>query len=204
MENANSYLQLVCARCKLATTRDVQSWSFGAITIHAPRSDAPWQSQTGSLDDQAIFGPITAYRCVCGKFVGQQHAGMICDNCGVKITSIEARFTRFGHINLSVPIAHEVCPGEREIEAFPVLPAALRLSTGGHKLNALYEAMLHQSKLGNANGIHAEYRKICDLLLPIIATAIEWNLKDAKLLAKGLALILQDSDRANAFSGQQR
>jgi hypothetical protein len=146
----------------------------------------------GTLDDEAIFGPVVDYQCACGKYSGRQFADAICDICGVKITSRAARSMRFGHINLAVPLRHDICGGTSDIESLPVLPANVRASRSGARLNNLYETVLHASDNRNAVALHDAYLQLCALLAPIIVAAMDWSLPDAKLLAKGIGLLLPD------------
>jgi DNA-directed RNA polymerase subunit beta' len=53
-----------------------------------------------------IFGPIKDYECICGKYKGPQHRGVICERCGVEIQPISLRGERMGHIELVVPCSN--------------------------------------------------------------------------------------------------
>jgi hypothetical protein len=98
---------------------DVMGSSFGAVT------DVP------SLYSQATFGPKDDNRCGCGKYVGQQYDGIICDQCGVKVfaDSSVARHKRLGHIRLACWCAHPVT--SKTVELFPVAPVAFRTTPDG-------------------------------------------------------------------------
>ncbi len=111
---------------------DFQSWSFGRVTAIA------------DLYDPQIFGPRRELVCECGKYEGQRHEGMICELCGVKVSSQAAvlRQTRLGHVHLAVPCKHPL--GENWVDDFPVAPYAIRVTPDG-KPNALgrkYEGLL--------------------------------------------------------------
>jgi DNA-directed RNA polymerase subunit beta' len=53
-----------------------------------------------------IFGPITDWECLCGKYKRMKHRGVICDKCGVEVTQAKVRRERLGHIMLATPVSH--------------------------------------------------------------------------------------------------
>src|SRR4051794_17820030 len=77
---------VLAARYWPATEREVHSRSFGLVM--APRNPAAttWEQRRGTLEDQAIFGPVEDFECACGKYRGPKYRDMICDRCGVKVT----------------------------------------------------------------------------------------------------------------------
>jgi hypothetical protein len=173
-----------------ATSRDVESWSYGAVVNRRPGALSNWSARKGSLLDEAIFGPTVDYQCSCGKYSGKATAAGICETCGVKITSRQARWKRFGHINLLVPVRYEVFDLVNEIESFPVLPAAIRGSNGGAGVDDLYEAMIDANITNQRASVEHVCQEICALISPVVLTMIEWNLEDAQLLAKGIGIII--------------
>src|SRR5262249_58795905 len=108
-----------------ATDREVHLWSFGAVKAPRDPDAASWQARRFTLDDQAIFGPLRDFHCACGKYEGERYRGMICDLCGVKVTTREARRQRFGHINLPVAVSHPHGEGGERLSAVPRLPPAV-------------------------------------------------------------------------------
>ena len=58
-----------------------------------------------------IFGPVTDWECLCGKYKRMKHRGVICDKCGVEVTQAKVRRERLGHIELAVRFAHLVLQG---------------------------------------------------------------------------------------------
>ena len=185
----------ICRLCRNATSEDICSWSFGAIVKESQDEPVTWPTAKGTLDDEGIFGPIVDFECSCRKYVGPQYIDHVCDICGVKIASRHDRRTRFGHINLSVPITHDVCGGTERIDAFPVLPARLTESAGGSGLNSLYEKMLRGSNNLNAISVREAYHEICALVGPIVTVAVEWMLQEAPVLARGLGHVLVSGDQ---------
>ena len=53
-----------------------------------------------------IFGPVTDWECLCGKYKRMKHRGVICDKCGVEVTVSKVRRERMGHIELASPCSH--------------------------------------------------------------------------------------------------
>lgn len=49
---------------------------------------------------QKIFGPVRSFVCACGKLAGEDHAGTICDKCGVLCGASSLRERRCGHITV--------------------------------------------------------------------------------------------------------
>src|SRR5262245_36330278 len=117
-----------------ASSHDVRSWSFGAVGAGRDPRAMLGSEPRGALGDQRIFGPVRDYECACGRFAGKKYEGMICDRCGVKITSAASRSMRFGHVELGLSIAHPYAPRPARLEAWPILPASYFESTGGAPL----------------------------------------------------------------------
>jgi DNA-directed RNA polymerase subunit beta' len=53
-----------------------------------------------------IFGPVTDWECLCGKYKRMKHRGVICDKCGVEVTLSKVRRERMGNIELASPCSH--------------------------------------------------------------------------------------------------
>ncbi|RKX59478.1 MAG: DNA-directed RNA polymerase subunit beta', partial [Thermodesulfobacteriota bacterium] len=53
-----------------------------------------------------IFGPVRDFECLCGKYRGMKHRGVICEKCGVEVIQSKVRRERMGHIELAAPVAH--------------------------------------------------------------------------------------------------
>lgn len=83
----------------------IRNCSFGEVknpyTFNP--SGAP---QRDGLFCAKIFGPIKDYECICGKYKGPQHRGVICERCGVEIQPTSLRGERMGHIELVAPCSN--------------------------------------------------------------------------------------------------
>jgi hypothetical protein len=180
---------LIAARYRAATEREVHSRSFGQLM--APRNpDATgWEQRRGTLDDQAIFGPLRDFECACGKYEGPKYQNMICDRCGVKMSTRAARHQRFGHIDFPGPIVHPLGQSAEPLSAIPVLPAAFVESRGGAAgLADVYDELVRSTSSDSLKGLVASFNLLMELLLPAVIVAHEWDLQDAEVLACALAL----------------
>jgi hypothetical protein len=184
------------AQYRVATTRDVRSWSFGEMRAKRPAGANSSQHHRGTLLDQTIFGPVLDFECACGKFRGTQYKGMICDRCGVKITTADSRRTRCGHIELPVTIGHPLGKPSDTLDAFPVVPAVYFDSVAGAPLADAYEALLSASSRPDEIAIVEGSKRIAELLVPIVIEAHRWNLQDTSILARGISLEPRVSPKA--------
>ncbi len=46
------------------------------------------------------------YECLCGKYKRMKYRGVICEKCGVEVTTSKVRRERMGHIELACPVVH--------------------------------------------------------------------------------------------------
>ncbi len=91
---------------RLASPEDIRSWSFGEVKKPETINYRTYRSERDGLFCERIFGPEKDWECACGKYKGIKHKGIICDKCGVMITTSRVRRKRMGHINLAAPVAH--------------------------------------------------------------------------------------------------
>ena len=191
----------IAAVYRPATTLEVRSWSFAALPSPRVRSQAvrgvvdsafSFAATRGTLDDQAIFGPMHDFKCACGKYDGTRHQGMICDRCGVKVTSSSSRRERFAHVELGMSARHPFATSDETLEAFPVLPAVFVEAPRGGKLAGAYDRLIGAAVTGNERDTSAIIAEACDVMLPALVSANEWNLRDAETIARGLALVGAD------------
>ena len=185
-----------------ATDYEVHSWSFGALKRPRPISGATWQNQRGTLDDQAIFGPLRPFNCACGKYQGVRHKNLICDICGTKVTTPDVRRQRFGHIDLSAAVAHPLGTKGEMLISVPVMPAEFGQAKPGEPLAQMYDDLILHSvdapaanRLNQRNGhvVGALLERLMEVLLPVTSFAVDWNLAEADTFARSLALERQKS-----------
>ena len=93
-------------RISLASPDKILSWSFGEVTKPETINYRTFKPERDGLFCAKIFGPITDWECVCGKYKRMKHRGVICDKCGVEVTQAKVRRERLGHITLATPVSH--------------------------------------------------------------------------------------------------
>jgi DNA-directed RNA polymerase subunit beta' len=93
-------------RISLASPEKIMSWSFGEVTKPETINYRTFKPERDGLFCAKIFGPITDWECLCGKYKRMKHRGVICDKCGVEVTQAKVRRERLGHITLATPVSH--------------------------------------------------------------------------------------------------
>src|SRR5688572_1533572 len=93
-------------RISLASPEKILSWSFGEVTKPETINYRTFKPERDGLFCAKIFGPITDWECLCGKYKRMKHRGVICDKCGVEVTQANVRRERPGHITLATPVSH--------------------------------------------------------------------------------------------------
>ena len=93
-------------RISLASPEIILSWSHGEVTKPETINYRTFRAEKDGLFDERIFGPTKDYECYCGKYKRMRYKGIVCDRCGVEITTSAVRRERMGHIKLASPIAH--------------------------------------------------------------------------------------------------
>src|SRR5476649_1781709 len=93
-------------RIILASPDKIMSWSHGEVTKPETINYRTFKPERDGLFCAKIFGPITDWECLCGKYKRMKHRGVICDKCGVEVTLARVRRERLGHIELASPCSH--------------------------------------------------------------------------------------------------
>ena len=91
---------------RLASPEDIRAASYGEVKKPETINYRTFRPEKDGLFCERIFGPERDYECHCGKYRGQKHMGIVCDKCGVMVTTSRERRKRMGHINLAAPVAH--------------------------------------------------------------------------------------------------
>ncbi len=105
MEEANP-VDFSGLRITLASPEAIMCWSHGEVTKPETINYRTFRAEKDGLFDERIFGPTKDYECYCGKYKRMRYKGIVCDRCGVEITTSAVRRERMGHIKLASPIAH--------------------------------------------------------------------------------------------------
>ncbi len=93
-------------RIGLASPDMIRSWSFGEVKKPETINYRTFKPERDGLFCAKIFGPVSDYECLCGKYKRLKHRGVICEKCGVEVTLSKVRRERMGHIDLASPVAH--------------------------------------------------------------------------------------------------
>ncbi|MDD2865217.1 MAG: DNA-directed RNA polymerase subunit beta' [Methylococcales bacterium] len=90
----------------LASPEVIRSWSYGEVKKPETINYRTFKPERDGLFCAKIFGPVSDYECLCGKYKRLKHRGVICEKCGVEVTLSKVRRERMGHIDLASPVAH--------------------------------------------------------------------------------------------------
>ncbi|GAB6048848.1 DNA-directed RNA polymerase subunit beta' [Methyloparacoccus murrellii] len=93
-------------RISLASPDMIRSWSYGEVKKPETINYRTFKPERDGLFCAKIFGPVSDYECLCGKYKRLKHRGVICEKCGVEVTLSKVRRERMGHIELASPVAH--------------------------------------------------------------------------------------------------
>ena len=85
-ELANAIADFDAIRISLASPEKIRSWSHGEVTKPETINYRTFKPERDGLFCARIFGPVTDWECLCGKYKRMKHRGVICDKCGVEVT----------------------------------------------------------------------------------------------------------------------
>src|ERR1044072_3065299 len=105
--NANTRNQIItnfeAIRISLASPDKIREWSHGEVTKPETINYRTFKPERDGLFCAKIFGPVSDWECLCGKYKRMKHRGVICDKCGVEVTQARGRRERLGPIDLASP-----------------------------------------------------------------------------------------------------
>ncbi|MDB2414666.1 DNA-directed RNA polymerase subunit beta' [Rickettsiales bacterium] len=90
----------------IASPEKIRSWSYGEVKKPETINYRTFKPERDGLFCSRIFGPVKDYECLCGKYKRMKYRGIICEKCGVEVTTSKVRRERMGHIELAAPVAH--------------------------------------------------------------------------------------------------
>ncbi|MDP6135040.1 MAG: DNA-directed RNA polymerase subunit beta', partial [Arenicellales bacterium] len=93
-------------RIGLASPDKIRSWSWGEVKKPETINYRTFKPERDGLFCAKLFGPMSDYECLCGKYKRLKHRGVVCEKCGVEVTLSTVRRERMGHIELASPVAH--------------------------------------------------------------------------------------------------
>ena len=93
-------------RIAIASPEKIHEWSHGEVKKAETINYRTLKPERDGLFCEKIFGPTKDYECSCGKYKRLRYKNIVCDRCGVEVTSSKVRRERMGHIELATPVSH--------------------------------------------------------------------------------------------------
>ena len=90
----------------LASPETIKKWGRGEVKKPETINYRTLKPERDGLFCTKIFGPVRDYECLCGKYKKMRYKGIVCEKCGVEVTSSKVRRSRMGYIELVTPVAH--------------------------------------------------------------------------------------------------
>ena len=103
MIDANSFKGI---KIGIASPEKIRSWSYGEVKEPETINYRTLKPERDGLFCEKIFGPSKDFECSCGKYKRLRYKNVVCDKCGVEVTSSKVRRERMGHIELASPCSH--------------------------------------------------------------------------------------------------
>lgn len=93
-------------KISIVSPEKIRSWSYGEVKKPDTVNYRTIKPENGGLFCARIFGPVKDYECLCGKYKRMKYRGIVCEKCGVEVTTSKVRRERMGHIELATPVVH--------------------------------------------------------------------------------------------------
>ena len=93
-------------RIAIASPERIREWSYGEVKKAETINYRTLKPERDGLFCEKIFGPTKDFECSCGKYKRLRYKNIVCDRCGVEVTSSKVRRERMGHIELATPVSH--------------------------------------------------------------------------------------------------
>ncbi len=106
LEKPKDLMKIRAIKISLASPEQIREWSYGEVKKPETINYRTLKPERDGLFCAKIFGPVRDYECLCGKYRGMKHRGVICEKCGVEVIQSKVRRERMGHIELAAPVAH--------------------------------------------------------------------------------------------------
>ncbi|MCS7200020.1 MAG: DNA-directed RNA polymerase subunit beta' [Caldimicrobium sp.] len=106
LEKPKEIMRIRAIRIGLASPEKIREWSYGEVKKPETINYRTLRPERDGLFCAKIFGPVRDFECICGKYKGIKHRGVICEKCGVEVIQSKVRRERLGHIELAAPVAH--------------------------------------------------------------------------------------------------
>lgn len=106
LERPKDLMKIRAIKIGIASPEKIREWSYGEVKKPETINYRTLKPEKDGLFCAKIFGPIRDFECLCGKYRGMKHRGVICEKCGVEVIQSKVRRERMGHIELASPVAH--------------------------------------------------------------------------------------------------
>ncbi len=178
----------------LATAQNIRSWSSGEVKKPETINYRTLRPEKDGLFCEKIFGPQKAWECACGKYKRVRFKGIVCERCGVEVTSDKVRRERMGHIALSAPVVHIwYLRGTRSWLAYLLMGTAPKEELKAKQLEKVIYFAAHMVTHVDVERRHAELselrQSLSEEMLEIAereAKALEAKLKELEARAEKL------------------
>jgi DNA-directed RNA polymerase beta' subunit len=74
-------------KISLASPETILNWSHGEVLKPETINYRRLRPEKDGLFCEAIFGPEKDWQCYCGKYKNIRYKGIICEKCGVEVTT---------------------------------------------------------------------------------------------------------------------
>ena len=105
-DKGNLVVDFDAIKISLASPEKIRAWSHGEVTKPETINYRTFKPERDGLFCAKIFGPVTDWECLCGKYKRMKHRGVVCDKCGVEVTQSKVRRERLAQIELACPVSH--------------------------------------------------------------------------------------------------
>ncbi|MDE3064578.1 MAG: DNA-directed RNA polymerase subunit beta' [Acidobacteriota bacterium] len=178
----------------LATAQNIRSWSSGEVKKPETINYRTLRPEKDGLFCEKIFGPQKAWECACGKYKRVRFKGIVCERCGVEVTSDKVRRERMGHIALSAPVVHIwYLRGTRSWLAYLLMGTAPKEELKAKQLEKVIYFAAHMVTFVDVDKRHEDLPELRGALAEELveigdreAKAIEAKLKDIEARAEKL------------------
>jgi len=106
LEKPKDLMKIRAIKIGIASPEKIREWSYGEVKKPETINYRTLKPEKDGLFCAKIFGPVRDFECLCGKYRGMKHRGVICEKCGVEVIQSKVRRERMGHIELAAPVAH--------------------------------------------------------------------------------------------------
>jgi DNA-directed RNA polymerase subunit beta' len=185
----------------LATAANIRSWSSGEVKKPETINYRTLKPEKDGLFCEKIFGPQKAWECACGKYKRVRFKGIVCERCGVEVTSDKVRRERMGHIQLSAPVVHIwYLRGTRSWLAYLLMGTAPKEELKAKQLEKVIYFAAHMVTYINVDKRHED---LAELRQALGEEVLEINEREAKALERKLKEIEERAAKLEADGAKE-